>query len=87
MNLQTSTLIIAIILCAILAILIVCWLVLYLCERFREIRYFKIELKRAHNEEEIARWKRRLRIAYICLIPGITPSLFKKKKKKNKNSR
>ena len=87
MNLQTSTLIIAIILCAILAILIVCWLVLYLYERFREIRYLKIELKRAHNEEEIARWKRKLRIAYFCLIPGITPSLFKKKKNKNKNSR
>lgn len=84
MKLQGAALIIALILCSIFLLLIICWLILYFVEGFREISYLKMEIKRASNKEELRRWKRKLFIARICLIPGVS-SFFKEKEKKRKN--
>ena len=85
MHLEGTSLTIVLILCGIFALLLIIWLSLYLNERFKEIKYFKMEVKRAGNPEEYRRWKRKLRIAYVCLVPGLKPSYFKKKKKQDIN--
>ncbi len=87
MKLQGTALIIALLLCSIFLLLIISWLILYFVEGFREIKYLKMEVKRASNKEELRRWKRKLFIARICLIPGVSRSLFKKKEKKRKNKK
>ena len=87
MKLQGTALIFALILCFIFLLLIICWLVFYYVEAFREIRYLKMEVKRASNSEELRRWKKKLFTARICLIPGVSHFLFKKKEKKQKNKK
>lgn len=84
MKLQGTALIIALLLCSIFLLLIISWLILYFVEGFREISYLKMEVKRASNKEELRRWKRKLFIARICLIPGVSHFFLRKKRKNEK---
>ncbi len=58
--------------CAVFGFLIFLCLVIYFAERFRDIKYVRMELRRAYNEKEYRYWRRELNTLYWCLIPGVS---------------
>ena len=44
----------------------------------QNLRYIKMEIRRAENESEANHWKRELKILYWSLIPGLTVQRIKK---------
>ena len=63
-----------------LFVLITC-LAVYIANHSLDIKYVKMEIKRADNENERKYWKKELHKLYWCLIPGVTPRLIKKVKR------
>ena len=53
-------------------------IVLYFKAWKQNLRYVKMEVRRAGNEREIKHWKRELRIVYWSVIPGLTIRRIKK---------
>lgn len=59
-------------------IMIVISIVLYLKAWSRNLRYVKMEVRRAGNPSELRHWKRELKIVYWSIIPGLTIRRLKK---------
>ncbi len=56
------------------AILLLCFLgiVIYsFTERFKEIKYVKMEIRRAHDIGEYRYWRKELSTLYLCFISGL----------------
>ena len=63
-----------------LFVLITC-LAVHIANRSADMKYVKMEIKRADNENELKYWKKELHKLYWCLIPGVTPKVIKKVKR------
>lgn len=59
--------------CAVFGFLVILGGVLYFSERFRDIRYVKMEMNRAFDDDEYRYWRRELQTLLWCLIPGLNP--------------
>lgn len=58
--------------------MIIISIILYLKSWNRQLRYVKMEVRRAGNPSELKHWKRELKIVYWSLIPGLTIRRIKK---------
>jgi len=62
--------------------LLALYIVSFLRIRLRHIKEVKIELGRAYTEAAHRHWKRELKAARLCLIPGVSVKLARKLAKK-----
>ncbi len=61
--------------CAVFGLFIIISAICHLAERSKDIKYIKMEMHRAYNDNEYSYWRRELHTAYWCLIPGVNPDI------------
>ncbi len=64
--------------CVVFGFLLILGIVFYFVERFKDINYVKMEIRRAYDEEEYYYWRRELHTLYWCLIPGVNPDIVRR---------